>query len=96
MVNNRLLKDSTLKRGYSRSVSLSTLLRWLYQLGFEVLTPKKGVSIDGHERPDVVAHRKKFLRKLVKNWFFYTFTDAPTPDAAKALPSDIEPPTAER
>ncbi len=94
-VNNNLLKNSTLEPGFPRSVSLSTAVRWLHHLGFEVLTPKKGVFVDGHERPDVVAHRNEFLRKLLKIGFLH-FTDAPTPEAATALPTDIEPPTADR
>ena len=94
-VNNHLLKNSTLEPGFPRNVSLSTSLRWLHHLGFEVLSPKKGVFVDGHERPDVVAQRKEFLRKLVKIGFLH-FTDAPTPEAAKALPTDIESPTIDR
>ena len=27
-------------------------------MGFEVITPRKGIFIDGHERPDVVESRK--------------------------------------
>ena len=94
-VNNTLLKNSTLEPGFPRSVSLSTALRWLHHLGFEILSPKKGVFIDGHERPDVVAQRNEFLRKVIKIGFLH-FTDAPTPEASTAVPTDIEPPTAER
>ena len=75
-------------------MSLSSLLRWLHQLGFEVLTLKKGVFEEGHERPDVVAHREEFLRKNKEIGFLH-FTDALTPDVAKALPKDIEPPITE-
>ncbi len=46
-VNNNLLKNSTLEPGFPRSVSLSTAVRWLHHLGFEVLTPKKGVPKKG-------------------------------------------------
>ena len=94
-INNSLLKNSTLEPGFPRTVSLTTSLRCLHHLGFLVLTPKKGVFVDGHERPDVVAQRKEFLRKVMKIGFLQ-FTDAPTPEAAKALPADIEPPIAER
>ena len=59
-INNSLLKNSTLEPGFPRTVSLTTSLRWLHHLGFLVLTPKKGVFVDGHERPDVVAQRKEF------------------------------------
>ena len=68
---------------------------WLHELGFQVLTPRKGIFVDGHERPDVVAYRREFLRKLMKTGFLH-FTHAPTDEARKAFPVDIEPPTSER
>lgn len=63
--------------------------------GFEVLTPRKGVFIDGHERPDVVEARSAFLRRMVKLGFV-NLLNAPTDDACKAIPIDIEPPDAQR
>lgn len=36
---------------------------WLHRLGFEYKDVKKDVFVDGHERPDVVEDRKKFLHK---------------------------------
>ncbi len=42
------------------SLSVSTCKRWLHAMGFEVITP-----LDGHERPDVVDDRKKFLNSLI-------------------------------
>ena len=60
-------------------------------MGFEVLHARKGIFIDGHERPDVVASRVEFLRKMVKVGFLH-FTNAPTEEAQKALPDDIDPP----
>ena len=63
-------------------------------MGVEVLTPKKGIFIDGHEREDVVVYRKVFLQKMLKIGFLH-FTNAPTESAQKALPVDIEPPTLE-
>ena len=68
-VNNTLLPSSTLEPGFPRNVSVETARLWLHNLGFEVLTPRKGISIDGHERPDVVAYRKVFLRNLMKIGF---------------------------
>ena len=61
---------------------------------FEVLTPKKGLCIDGHECSDAVESRKGFLRKMVKIGFIH-FTNAPTEDAVKAIPQDVDPPTLE-
>lgn len=63
-------------------------------MGFEVLTPRKGIFIDGHERPDV-TYRQEFLRKMVKIGFLH-FTNAPTEETQKALPDDIDPPTLDR
>ena len=64
-------------------------------MGFEVLTARKGIFIDGHERPDVVASRVEFLRKMVKIGFLH-FTNAPTEGAQKALFNDIDAPTLDR
>ena len=60
-VNNELLPNSTLEPGYPRRVSVETARKWLYDLGFNVRHMSKGVFIDGHERPDVVESREKFL-----------------------------------
>ena len=35
-----------------------------------MLDKKKGVYIDGHERDDVVKHRRKFLRQMIASGFF--------------------------
>jgi len=64
-------------------------------MGFEVLQARKGIFIEGHERPDVAASRKEFLRRMVKIGFLH-FTNAPPEDAQKALPDDIDPPTLDR
>ena len=94
-INDTLLPNSTLEPGFPRKVSVETARKWLHELGFEVLTPKKGIFIDGHERSDVVESRKEFLRKMVKIGFLH-FTNAPTEDAMKAIPQDVDPPTLEK
>ena len=43
----------------------------------------------------MVEYRKQFLRRMVKIGFIH-FTNAPTEDARKALPTDCDPPTLER
>ncbi len=58
-VNKYLLLNSTLEPGFPRSISVETARKWLHELGFEVLTAKKGVFVDGHERPDVGVERYK-------------------------------------
>ena len=37
---------------------------WLNKLGYQYTYIKKGVFLDGHERPDVVEYRAQFLKKV--------------------------------
>ena len=95
-VNENLLPNSVLEPGYPRRISIQTALRWLHELGFEVLDKKKGVYIDGHERDDVVKHRRKFLRQMIASGFL-TKESAPSEEVKEAFPDDIEsPPLARR
>ena len=64
-------------------------------MGFEVLTAKKGIFVDGHELPDVVESQTKLLRKMVKLGFLH-FTNAPTQQAGQAIPEDVYPPILEK
>ena len=43
-----------------------TASTWLHSLGFEHGDLKKGVYIDGHERPDVIEARIHFLKEMEK------------------------------
>ena len=88
------LPNCTLEPGFHHKISLETTRLWLHHLGFEVLTVRKGIFIDGHERPDVIDARKLILRKMTKLGFLH-ITNAPTKDAMKALP-DVDAPTSER
>lgn len=74
-----------------QDIGLETGRTWLHELGFEVQDKKKGVYIDGHERDDVIEHRKKFLCQLVAGGFLVK-EDAPTDEAKSAFPSDISSP----
>ena len=56
-VNKNLLPNSTLEPGFPRHISIETGRKWLHNLCFEVLTAKKAIFIDGHERPDVITYR---------------------------------------
>lgn len=94
-VNESLLPNSILEPGYPRHVSVQTARTWLHELGFQVLDKKKGVYIDGHERPDVVEHRQHFLRQLVAGGFL-TKEAAPSDEARDAFPTDIEQPPPDR
>ena len=87
-VNNDLLPNSVLEPGHPRRVSVETARKWLHELGFDILQLSKGVFIDGHERSDVVESRVKFLRTMTEYGFLRP-DNAPTEEAAKALPADV-------
>ena len=90
-VNETLLPNETLEPGFPRKVVVDTARKWMHELGFQVLTAKKGAFVDGHEREDVVQYRKKFLRQMVSLGFLNS-ANAPTEEARSALPSDLECP----
>ena len=56
---------------------------------------KKRTYVDGHERSDVTEYRKTFLRRLCAVGFLNK-KNAPTPEAADSLPSDLECPSDEK
>ena len=94
-INECLLVMQTLEPGYPRRVSVETARKWLLELGFTVMEHKKGTYVDGHERSDVVEYRKTFLRRLCALGFLNK-TNAPTPEAAESLPTDLETPSEEQ
>ena len=94
-VNTDLLPNTTLEPGFPRRIGWETARKWLHVLGFDFICPKKGSFVDGHEREDVVKHRKKFLRKMVGIGFLRP-DNAPTEEARSALPVDLETPSEER
>jgi len=55
-INKVLLLNSVLEPGYPRRVSLTTALRWLHNIGFQVIKKKKGTYVDRHERADVIDY----------------------------------------
>ena len=87
-VNQDLLSNTSLEPGFPRKISIETARKWLHELGFEVLTPAKGMFFDGHERDDVVEYRGNFLRKMIEVGFLHP-EQAPTPEAAAAFPPDV-------
>lgn len=91
-VNEDLLPNATLEPGFPRSIALESGRKWMHNLGFEVVRAKKGTFVDGHERDDVVAYRKVFLRKMVALGFLNA-GNAPTEEARSALPDDLECPS---
>ena len=87
-VNNDLLPNETLEPGFPRKVLVKTARRWMHEIGFEVITKKKGTFVYGHERDDVVEYRQKFLRRMVSLGFLNS-NNAPSDEAKAALPADI-------
>lgn len=59
-VNSDILDKSPSKS----TISMRTAERWLRKLGYSRHAVKKGVYVDGHERPDVRLARDKFLRSI--------------------------------
>ena len=50
--------------GHNSYISERTAINWLKKLGYICKDVKKGVYHDGHERPDVVEARQKFLAQM--------------------------------
>ena len=63
-VNKTLLPNSTLEPGFPQRVSVETLRKWLHEMGFEVVTVRKGIVTS-------IKSRKSFLRKMVKIGFLH-------------------------
>ncbi|PLW18644.1 hypothetical protein PCANC_13305 [Puccinia coronata f. sp. avenae] len=47
--------------GIRKKIARSTITRWMFKLGFTPQVYKKSLYFDGHERPDVVISRKKYI-----------------------------------
>jgi hypothetical protein len=47
------------------TISEPTAQRWLkFRLGYQCKEARRGIYIDGHERPDVINERKEFIKEL--------------------------------
>ena len=93
-VNEDLLPNETLEPGFPRKISVETARKWMHEMGFMVLTSKKGTFVDGHEREDVVDYRNKFLRRMIALGFLNQ-ENAPSVEAKEALPNDINCPSSD-
>ncbi|KAI7967868.1 hypothetical protein MJO29_001145 [Puccinia striiformis f. sp. tritici] len=47
--------------GINQNLARSTITRWMIKLGFRPQAYRKSLYFDGHERPDVVVARKKYI-----------------------------------
>ena len=89
-INNEILPSSFLSPGFPRKICLESARKLLYHLGFKrVDTGKKGVYIDGHERPDVVQEQELFLQKIQD----YDTSHLPPPCPSDCLHVDCSPTT---
>lgn len=51
--------------GMQGTISEPTAQRWLkFRLGYQCKEARRGIYIDGHERPDVINERKEFIKEL--------------------------------
>jgi hypothetical protein len=56
------MRDLFQEHGPSK-LSVSTVCRWMRRLGFKCKPRKKCCHVDGHEKPETKACRKKFVRR---------------------------------
>ena len=43
-----------------------TVLKWMHQLGFKFSSKTKIYYVDGHEKPEVVEHRQKYINQYIR------------------------------
>ena len=60
-----VLKDDIMKEYGLSSLSLATVYRWMSWLGFNYCPIKKTFYVDGHEHPDTVQYRKKYVKEYL-------------------------------
>lgn len=51
---------------HKASISITMAQRWLQRLGYTRHSTKKGVYVDGHERPDVLKAWEDFLAMILE------------------------------
>ncbi|CAJ0645936.1 7905_t:CDS:2 [Entrophospora sp. SA101] len=70
-ITPKKLCDTLLPENENKRISEKTARRWLKGLGWKFGTYKKGLYNDGHERPDVVEYRNKFLKFMKEEYEAY-------------------------
>jgi hypothetical protein len=74
------MHDLFQEHGLSK-LSVSTVCRWMRRLGFKCEPRKKRCCVDGHEKPETKACRKKFVRRcfadetLMHRWMQMKLTE---------------------
>lgn len=71
---------SWVKEEWSTDICTSTASDWLHEMGFTNRQFSKGVYFDGHERPDVLEERKKYLATLEAYESRMLSSHCPAPD----------------
>ena len=61
---NEVILPTLNMTGKNSTITERTAISWLRKLGYTCKDVKKGVYHDGHERPDVVEARTKFLAEM--------------------------------
>lgn len=81
--------------GPGRKVSESTAGRWMKRLGFRYQSHQKSFYVDGHERLDVVLHRKAFTEEYLTEleprcyrWLQVKKSEVETWKKEEKIPSD--------
>ena len=54
-----------------KPIARSTAYLWLPRLGFYRHETKKGLYVDGHERPDVIEYHQEVFLPLIKELLLY-------------------------
>lgn len=72
--------------GFPRQIHVETARKWMHEMGFQVLTWKKGTFVDAHKHADIAEY--EFLRRLVALGFLNP-DSAPTENAKNALRADL-------
>lgn len=65
-----------------------TARRWLHKLGYKWKSVQKGVFTDGHERPDVIEYREKFLTEMSALLLYFVEFQEDGSILEKIYPSD--------
>ena len=59
-VNHQILPNA----GRTKVISGKTAIRWMQRLGLQYSEARKGMFVDGHERPDVLEYRTIFFKRM--------------------------------
>ena len=48
-------------------LTMMTIYNWMEVLGFKYSSNKKTYYVDGHEKPETVAYRKKYVQQYIQS-----------------------------